>query len=104
MDNEEDIILDVMLCEWAPHKHGYDVSKNAMTNFENARNERDFYMDTNSLQAALAAYPNVEKRYYFTGSGYHGCYVPNDLDFNNSTTWCLQEAGRQDAKDALQIG
>lgn len=26
------------------------------------------------------------------------------LDFNNSTTWCLQEAGRQQAKDILAIG
>ena len=49
VDSEEDIILDIAICEWAPHKHGYDISQNAVTNFQNARSERDFYTTTNSL-------------------------------------------------------
>ena len=69
----------------------------------NARDEKGFYVNTNSVQQALAAYPKVQKRYYFQGHGY-GCDVPNQLDFNNSTTWCLQEAGRKDAQDMLGLG
>lgn len=28
----------------------------------------------------------------------------NQLNFNNETTWCLQEQGRQDAQSMLDIG
>ena len=105
VDSEEDIIVDVAICGYS-QRTGDPVSKNAMENFMSGRDERDFYENTNSIQASLDAYPGVQKRYYFQGAefGYHGCVVPNDLDFNNSTTWCLQEAGRQDAKDMLEIG
>ena len=53
----------------------------------------------------MAAYPGVEKRYYFQwGEYHHDCHVDSSLDFYNSTTWCLQEAGRSDAKTMLEIG
>jgi len=32
------------------------------------------------------------------------CYVDSSLDFDNSTTWCLQMAGRKDAQTILDIG
>ena len=51
----------------------------------------------------MRAYPNVEKRYYIQERD-TGCHVPNMLDFNNSTTWCLQEAGRRDAQKFLDLG
>lgn len=41
-------------------------------------------------------------RYWFEDHTH--CPDNSQLDFNNSTTWCLQEAGRQDAKDMLDIG
>ena len=105
VDSLEDIIIDVAICGYTK-RTGHTISKNAMDNFMAARDEREFYSNTNTVQSSLAAYPGVQSRYYFQGNydDYHGCVVPNDLDFNNSTTWCLQEAGRQDAKDMLEIG
>ena len=41
-------------------------------------------------------------RYYFQEN--NKCPDQGGLDFNNSTTWCLQEAGRADAEDFLNIG
>lgn len=41
-------------------------------------------------------------RYYFQEK--NSCPGAGGLDFNNSTTWCLQEAGRADAKAMLEIG
>ena len=46
--------------------------------------------------------PNVNYRYLFYEeypSSLHDC-----LDFNNSTTWPLQEQGRQDAQEMLKLG
>ena len=99
---EEDIIMDVIICGYS-QESGAEVSKNAATNWLDARNERSFYRNTNSIQQALDAYPGVDRRFYIQGHDY-GCDVPSSLDFNNSTTWCLQEAGREDAKEALDLG
>ena len=54
----------------------------------------------------MLAYPDVDKRYYIQGDwdNYYDCVVPNELDFNNSTTWCLQMAGRKDAQKYLDLG
>ena len=46
--------------------------------------------------------PKIEIRYWF--EDHTNCPDNSQLDFNNSTTWCLQEAGRKDAKDMLSIG
>ena len=37
-------------------------------------------------------------------AGANGCPGAGGLSFDNSTTWCLQEAGRADAKAMLDIG
>ena len=76
VDKEEDIIIDVAICGYDP-RSGHSVSKNAFTNYMDARDERNFYRNTNSIQSALAAYPDVQKRYYFQWSefGHHGCHV-----------------------------
>jgi len=41
-------------------------------------------------------------RYYFQEQS--SCPGAGGLSFDNSTTWCLQEAGRADAKAMLEIG
>ena len=49
----------------------------------------------------MKAYPNIDIRYFFEFT----TDCPGDsLDFDNSTTWCLQEQGRSDAQKAMQIG
>lgn len=76
MDSEEDIIIDVAICGYS-QRTGHTISKNAMENYMSARDEKSFYQNTNSIQQALAAYPGVDKRYYFQWSeyGHHGCHV-----------------------------
>ncbi len=61
---ESDIIIDVIICGYT-YAHGFDDSKSAFKNFMNAKTERDFYSNSNSIQSSLAAFPDVEKRYYF---------------------------------------
>jgi len=63
----------------------------------------------NSLSAELEAYPNVNLRYYFqeTDDNYSistGCPPYSELDFSDTTTWCLQQAGRRDAMTMLGLG
>ena len=47
------------------------------------------------------AFPDVNYRYYFQDKETDPCGVWDLLDFSNSTTWCLQETGREEAKKAL---
>ena len=81
------------------------MTKNAAVNWIESLDERFFYRNNNSIQQALDAYPGVQRRYYFQ-NGDVPCDVgaSDQLDFNNSTTWCLQLAGRKNAKDALEAG
>lgn len=55
------------------------------------------------MQAELDAFPDVNLRYYFQEFNL-GCGPYSELDFNNSTTWCLQEAGRREAQNMLGVG
>ena len=78
------------------------VEKNAMKNFMSAHAIHKYYDNFNSLMSQTRAYPSINFRYYFQEAR-HSC--PGvQLDFNNSTTWCLQEQGRTDAKDMLNLG
>lgn len=56
---EEDIIMDVMICGYSS-RSGHDVSKSAIENFNDAKSEKDYYVNTSSIQQALAAFPKVE--------------------------------------------
>lgn len=57
-----------------------------------------YYVGMNSIANEIRSHNDVEYRYYF-GEYDTGCQGPLGLmDFRNSTTWCLQEVGRNDAK------
>ena len=73
-----------------------------MKNLQNANNINYYYTNYDSVIAQAQAYPGLDMRYYFQES--NSCPGAGGLDFNNSTTWCLQEAGRADAKAMLNIG
>ena len=100
---EKDIILDLMACSYHATQ-GTETSANAFDNLMAARDIRDYYLNTSSVQYARYAYPEVETRYYFQYQDLDNCYNPAGLDFRNSTTWCMQEEGRKDAQNALTIG
>ena len=45
---EKDIIMDVVVCGDS-ERQGETISKNAYTNFVNAKTEHDFYVNYNSI-------------------------------------------------------
>lgn len=102
VEEEKDIILDIVVCGYSTNSGG-SVSEKAAQNWLTAYQERGYYTSTNSIQYAREAYPDVEFRYYFQRHNTN-CTVPSSLDFRNETTWCLQEAGRSDAKEMLEVG
>ena len=98
---DSNIIVDIAIC--GPSKDGsFEAEKNAINNYMQARQLRDAYHSMNSIQWQRRANPDINYRYLFnlqeptTGKQL--------LDFNNSTTWELQEQGRQDASDMLKLG
>ena len=78
------------------------MSKNAFTNWNDGRDIKSFYKGGASIEEEIRARDGIDYRYYFMEHG-TGCDGSN-LDFRNSTTWCLQEAGRRDAKTMLELG
>jgi len=101
VDDYSDIIVDVAICGYQSEP-GASVSRNAITNWQIAKSTRDYYNGGNSLWSQAKGYPGIDMRYYFQER--NSCPGAGGLDFNNSTTWCLQEAGRADAKAMLDIG
>merc|ERR1719242_575373 len=73
-----------------------------MENFKEGKDLRDYYTGSNALFEQAKAFPGIQSRYYF--QEWNNCPGQGGLEFNNSTTWCLQEAGRKDAQDMLNIG
>ena len=101
VDREEDIIVDVLITRFYTQPEE-TVEKNAFKNYMSARAISKYYNNFNSLMSETRAYPNINFRYYLQEHR-HTC-PGSELDFNNSTTWCLQEQGRSDAKDMLGLG
>ena len=64
-----------------------------------AREISSYHKKNNDLDEFARGFPDVDYRYVFWESNGIG-----NLDFNNSTTWPLQEMGRSDAKAALEEG
>ena len=71
-------------------------------NFVDSRELRFFANGMNAINWQQRAYPQVQYRYLF----YEELFLPifELLDFNNSTTWKLQESGRQQAKETMEMG
>ena len=101
VDSYEDIIVDVAICDYAEHPSAEDT-KNAAKNWLNAQMIRFYYNGNDSLYSQASAFPGLKMRYYFQEQ--NSCPGAGGLSFDNSTTWCLQEAGRADAKAMLEIG
>ena len=102
VDDPADIIIDVLMCSSNSHT-GFEISNNAMENWMNGFEIHKSYNGMNAVTEQFDAYPEIQQRYYFIEDD-NGCPGSSMLDFNNSTTWCLQEAGRKQAQDILNIG
>ena len=58
-----------------------------------------------AIQAEIRSHNDIDYRFYFQEDRTECTQdLPGDLDFRNSTTWCLQELGRRDAKTMLDLG
>jgi len=101
VDDYSDIIVDVAICGYAAPP-ATTVSKNAKANWDAMKTVRDYYISSMSVIGELRAYPGLDMRFYFQER--NSCPGAGGLSFDNSTTWCMQEAGRADAKAMLDIG
>ena len=102
VDDPADIVLDIMICSFDPApkdiKHTWDW--NTITYKHRVHKWSSYYRGSNSIQQAKAMFPTVDYRYLFQQK----TPSANSLDFGNSTTWPLQEEGREDAQKALEDG
>lgn len=101
-DDYSKIIVDVAICSYVGPPPEEPISKNALFNWRSSNSLHGYYASTDSLAAESRAFPGLNFRYYFQES--NSCPGAGGLDFDNSTTWCLQEAGRADAQNMLNIG
>ena len=83
---EDKIILDVLICGKV-HPLSQTVGT-TIHNYQDAHHIRQLYNDLNAVQGELDAYPNIKLRYFIEEHN-TGCGSISQLDFNNSTTWCL---------------
>jgi hypothetical protein len=60
-----------------------------------------YYSGTSQLNEQAHAYPGTNFRYMFMQK--HPATI-EEVNFNNATTWHMQEAGREDAKAAIAAG
>ena len=100
VEDPADIIVDVTIC--SPHtgpKPEDQPSQGVQGNLQRSKNIRNYYTGTDSISQAMRAYPDVEWRYLFLEMN----GAANIFDFRNVTTWPLQEEGRQDAKNMLDV-
>ena len=97
---QSDIIVDVLICDSATQSSEADTGK-TINNLMQAFNVHGANNGMNAVEEQERAYPDVNYRYYLTDEITDSCGVWDLLNFNNATTWCLQEAGRQQAKNIL---
>ena len=93
--------MDIAICGSRPD-NAFTPKKDAAMNFVDSRELRFFANGMNAINWQQRAYPQVQYRYLF----YEELFLPifELLDFNNSTTWKLQESGRQQAKETMEMG
>ena len=97
----ENISVDIAMC-------GYDLpngqnvtGNNAIQNYMASMNLKSYWTSVNNIEKQLRAYDGVNINYYIQNTNHCGV---NSLNFNGNATWCLQEAGRTDAANAIALG
>jgi hypothetical protein len=91
-DRPEDVIVDVLMCGYNGIANEPDVSKDAFSNYMRRRQISSYYSGISATYQEMQAYPTVNFRYFFQNMNALG--GTDELDFRNSTTWPLQEDGR----------
>jgi len=102
---DEEITLDILICGGPGMIPPKEETATSIQNFLAARSISSYYKNNDGIDSEIRLSPGVKIRYFFKehGSGTTGC-VMSQLNFNGEDTWCLQEAGRRDAQQALTLG
>ena len=98
VDDLSKIYIDIAITSYdtAPTE---DVVGNALNSYMQTRSIEKYYKSSNLVADAMRAYPTVNWRNLFMQKT--RLEGKSELEFNNETTWPIQEEGRKDAKDAL---
>ena len=102
VDDPSDIIIDILICGYYPPVRG-TVSGKAGNNYQTAQDIKSYYSTMGEVLQDLTATEGIQYRYLFQMQNVT-CPEDSAIDSRNSTTWCLQEAGRRDAKTMLNLG
>lgn len=103
-DKDEDITLDIVICDDNPDLGKWEDTNDAISNFLRYKSIRDYYNGLADIYKFKQAFPNVNYRYFVQPSqalaGGLGI-----LNFNNATsTYPMQMLGRLDGENAVKSG
>jgi len=103
-DQDEDITLDIVICDQNPDIGSWEDQDNAMSNFLRFKEIRDYYDGLSDIYKFKQAYPKVNFRYFVEPSSPIAGGL-NILNFNNATmTYPMQMLGRLDGENAVKSG
>jgi predicted acylesterase/phospholipase RssA len=108
VDNDEDIIVDMILCGSNPPVSGpkKDLSKfSALSHYQRAQEIKSFYDTMNKVERGMSLFPQVNFRYIVSPSeSLSASSNPIPLDFSTDHLNKCFDIGRKDAKNAVKLG
>ena len=75
----------------------------AMINFMRHRSIKEYYKSVDDVYQFRQAFPEINFRYYIKPNATLVGGI-GEIDFNNKTTWKMQEAGRKDGEFHYHTG
>lgn len=99
---QNEIVIDMLSCYYRVVDTEPAVSKSALQNFLESRAVGKFYSSSRDITSMMAAYPNVNYRYFIMNSD--TALGLDEINFNASATWHLQVTGQADAAAAMAAG
>lgn len=108
VDNDEDIIIDMILCGSNPPVSGpkKDLSKfSALSHYQRAQEIKSFYDTMNKVERAMSLFPQVNFRYIVSPSeSLSASSNPIPLDFSKNHLNKCFDVGKKDARNAVKLG
>lgn len=100
----DQITMDIIMLEAVTIDNYDNVDEfKTLNNFMRGRHISKYESGMRNVYGAMREFPEVEWRYLIQPSG----HMPNGpmlLRFGNHSTWFMQEMGRKDAQNALNMG
>ena len=103
VDDETKITIDIFVCSPSDTPPVTEEDSKTVGNIMRNRSIHKAFSGTNNIEDDMRAHPNINYRYliYETRNQASGI---SELEFDGEKTWIMQETGRQDAQDALNVG